>query len=85
MRVHLLTVTNLGVSAVLLFTFAAREQVCLGPARLGHLVLSDGFFGQVFPHLFELITSHLLSQGQQYHPVTGTFYTHAECCLCSNS
>lgn len=37
----------LGVSAVLLY-IAAREQVRLGPARLGHLMLSDGFFGQIF-------------------------------------
>lgn len=64
--------TNLCVSAVLLFTFATREQVSLGPASLGHLMFSDGFFRQVFPHLLELITSHLLRQKWQYQRVTDT-------------
>lgn len=69
------TSLHLCVSAVLLFTFATSEQVSLGPTSLGHLMLPDGFFGQVFPHLFELITSHFLWQKWQYP--SDTFYSYS--------
>ena len=51
--------------AVLLFTYDTNEQVSLGPTSLGHLMLPDGSFGQVFPHLFGLITSPTLQQIDQ--------------------
>lgn len=48
------------VRAALPLTLVAGEHVCLGPAHLGQLMLSDGLFGQSFSHLLQLGTGHLL-------------------------
>ena len=59
-----LMVYYLSVGAPLLLALAAGEQVSLGPSGLGHLVISNGFFGQVLPYQLQLITSHFLLGGR---------------------
>lgn len=50
----------LGVGTLLLFALPTSEQVSLGAPRGGHLVVPDGFFGQILPHLLQLIACHFL-------------------------
>ncbi len=51
--IPILNIVNeyLGVGTLLLFALPTSEQVRQRASRGGHLVVSDGFFGQILPHL----------------------------------
>lgn len=69
------TSLHLCISAVLLFTFATSEQVSLGPTSLGHLMLPDGFFGQVF--LISLSSSLAISSAVILANRSGGIFPHS--------
>ena len=65
MRTMSLSSSHLCVSAVPLLTSRALQQICLGPARRGHLSISDGFLGELLTKFLHGITCHLLDQQQK--------------------